>query len=97
VHRLAKSFFAVRLLMNKVDLLEQFAAKGYVDGVDPDQVGLYVDQLIKPIAARVESACAINGIADYATGLLSAKKGSNVKEIMGPLLAAYFHRFGPRK
>jgi GTPase SAR1 family protein len=89
-----KNLFAVRLLMNKVDLLEQFIERGYLDGTNPEDLERFTMQLVKEIGSRVRKACEENKIDDYSIGLLSAKKGSNVKEIFGPLFKSHLARSG---
>jgi len=92
-----KNLFAVRLLMNKIDLLEDIFSRGYLDGSAAGPLDRLALTLVSPIASKIEKACRDNDIQDFAVGFVSAKTGRNVKETFGPLFEEHSRRFGPRK
>lgn len=87
----AKKLFSVRLLVNKVDLLREVVACGYLPEVTEKTMKLYAKGLLKKISGDISAACRKNNIDDFSIHLVSAKKGDNLKLIFGNLFES-FHK-----
>lgn len=87
----AKNLFSVQLLVNKVDLLREVAACGYLPEVIEKNMEMYAKGLLKKILDDINAACHENNIDDFSIHLVSAKKGDNLKLIFGKLFEN-FHK-----
>lgn len=86
------NLWAVRLFVNKIDILRTLVSRGYLPGVTVETIPEYVLQLYKPVEERIREACQANGISDFSTHLVSALTGEDVQPALGEILEKCVNR-----
>lgn len=87
-----KNLFSVRLLINKIDLLRDIVAHGYLSSVNPDELEQFARKLYQPLEEKINEACSKNNIEDFSVHLVSASTGENIKDVLGEILEVYSKR-----
>lgn len=91
----SRNLFAVRLLINKVDLIEALADGGLID-IGEQTAAAYCESLFSSINKHISEACSDNSISDlYSTKLISAEKRTGVDEFITELFDIYKKRTSP--
>ncbi len=86
------NLFAVRLLINKVDLLREVVSRGYLSGVNQTSLEEYAKNLYAPIAKELQTACKTNQINNFSVHLISAKTGENIQSVFSDIFETYHRR-----
>lgn len=84
--------FAVRLLINKVDLLREVVSRGYIPEVSPETMHEFAINLYASMADSIRKACDDNNVQDFAVHLISAATGENISVVFGEVLETYSRR-----
>jgi GTPase SAR1 family protein len=87
-----KNLFSVRLLINKIDLLREAMARGYLPEVNEKNMEKYSKDLFKKISDDIRKACEDNKIEDFSVHIVSAKTGDNMKIVFGNIFETYIKR-----
>ena len=83
---------AVRLVINKLDLLRSVVARGYLPRVRHDDLLEYALSLYEDTAREIRRACHVNGIDDVSVHVVSAETGENLDALFGEILDGYRRR-----
>jgi GTPase SAR1 family protein len=86
------NLFALRLLVNKADLLRDAVRCGYLSRVDEGSMEEYVKRLYTPISDEIKSACQANNVDDFSVHLVSAKTGENIPLVFSDISETYHRR-----
>jgi hypothetical protein len=85
----SKNLRAVRLLINKIDLVNQMIDRGYLGDTDMVSMKEVLTKKLAPVISRVEKACVdtteFSSIDTFTYHFISAKEGYNVRAVFGPL------------
>ncbi len=84
--------YAVKLIVNKIDLLREIIDHGYLPDITLQSMTSYVEELYKPIIEEIQKACKANNISDFSVCLISAKTGENIQKVFGDIFEAYHKR-----
>lgn len=81
--------FAVRLLINKIDLLSRVVSRGYLPQLSVESVDQYALGIYAATAESIKNACDANNVDNFSVHLISAAKGENIDAMFGDVLDAY--------
>ncbi|MEM7129241.1 MAG: hypothetical protein AAF702_23110 [Chloroflexota bacterium] len=87
-----QNLFAVRLLINKADLLKAMIARGCLPDVDPQAAKAFMTDKYQNLINKLEQACEVNGIDDFSVHLVSAHTGENIQEVFSDIVEKYHRR-----
>lgn len=87
-----KNLFSVKLLINKIDLLREVIACGYLPDVTEKTMEKYSKDLFQNISGDLMEACKQRDVDDFSIHLVSAKKGDNMKLIFGKIFETFHKR-----
>jgi GTPase SAR1 family protein len=85
------NLFAVRLLINKIDLLREITLRGYLSEMSEGALEKYAKNLFAPLSSKIQKACEVNNVNNYSVHLVSAKTGENIQLVFGDIFEN-FHR-----
>jgi hypothetical protein len=80
---------SVRLLINKIDLIEKMIEKGYLPNLELTQAETFTRKLFKEIEDNVRAACEANQIADFAVYVVSETQGTNMGLVRSELIRSH--------
>ena len=83
---------SVRLVINKVDIVQKLMAKGYLSNASSSGLSAedYVRKKFKPIEQYIREACSQNGIADVYVETVSLTEGTRVRDLIQGLIKVHF-------
>lgn len=84
-----QNLFAIRLLVNKSDVLEEIISRGYIPDKNFKDMEKYALNLYAVLEENIKEACKINHVKDFSTHLISAKKGEGVADVFSEILETY--------
>ncbi len=87
-----RNLMAVKLIVNKVDLVKWLVIKGYLPDVTEENIEDYVHKLYNPMMTALENACQVNNIEGFAVHLVSAKTSEGIHQVLSEILESYHHR-----
>lgn len=91
------SLFAVRLVINKIDVLRDLAAKGHIVGLDASAVNEYAQNQYNLIVRALKKACSPENlnVPNFSVEVVSAYTGENLTEMFSGIVSAYSERMRP--
>jgi GTPase SAR1 family protein len=80
---------SVRLLINKIDLIEKMIEKGYLPDLESTQAEPFTRKLFTEIEDNIRAACEANQITDFATYVVSETQGTNMGLVRSELIRSH--------
>ncbi len=85
---------SVRLLINKMDLLEQAVLRGYLPELTYESIEGFARSAFADVERQIKAACDENGIADFSVHLISANKDGRVRPMAAGVWKTHLHANG---
>jgi hypothetical protein len=79
----------VVLLINKIDLLEQIAHRGYVSGIDRSNLHAFVDEQYAQLRDNLHAISLRHHIINFSTLVISANTGEGIECLLKKLINTY--------
>lgn len=89
---------SVRLVINKVDLFQAAVMRGYMPGVNVQNIEGAIRSLYAPLEQTIVEMCAQSRhhVTDFDVHVISATQGTGVNSVFGPILQQFQQRREPQ-